>query len=78
MTLETVLAEFFTSAPCSVCTANDLPTAGPTYHDSETNGHLCLGCLELSTETLPDPEVTEIFAEYLAQRGKGNTDHARN
>ena len=74
---DTVLASVFTNAPCSVCAANDLPTVGPTYHDSETGGQFCLGCLELACDPLPelptDPESVAYAEEWIAARRAART-----
>ena len=79
--LTDILRRVFTSHPCSVCTANDLPTVGPTYHDAETNGHFCLGCLELVCDPLPDlapdqepdPETEAMACEVVAARRAART-----
>ena len=69
---DALLAAVFSVAPCSVCEANDLPTVGPTFFDSETGGQFCLGCLELACEPLEDgpedPALVACAEEWIAAR----------
>ena len=74
---DALLASVFSSAPCSVCAANDLPTVGPTFFDSETGGQFCLGCLELACEPLEDgledPEIVAFAEDWIATRRAART-----
>ena len=81
MTLDAVLAEFFTSPRAACAAQTTCRPPAPTYRDPETGGHYCLGCLELSTEELPemppDPAITEMAREIIANiKPKTKRKHA--
>ena len=77
MTISLLLATLFIDAACDLC-----GKPKRVYPDPETGGRICLDCLEMLCEPLPelppDPEICAMGREIVAARRNATSLNANS